>query len=61
MANLYVSAQDALPDWVRARGLAIFLTVIFGAMSVGSASWGQIADRRDSLDLALEAPDRRGN
>jgi MFS family permease len=44
MANLYVSAQDALPDWVCARGLAIFLAVIFGAMSVGSASWGQIAE-----------------
>ena len=44
MANLYVSAQDALPDWVRARELAIFLTVIFGAMTVGSAAWGQIGE-----------------
>jgi MFS family permease len=51
LANLYVSAQDALPDWVRARGLAIFLTVIFGAMSVGSASWGQI-DETAGLPMA---------
>jgi MFS family permease len=43
LTNLYVSAQIALPDWVRGRGLAIFLTVIFGATTVGSAAWGQIA------------------
>jgi predicted MFS family arabinose efflux permease len=43
LANLYVSAQEALPNWVRVRGLAIFLTAIFGATTVGSAVWGQIA------------------
>jgi MFS family permease len=43
LASLYASAQFALPDWVRARGLAIFLTVFFGAMTVGSAVWGRIA------------------
>jgi MFS family permease len=40
---LYVSAQVTLPDWVRGRGLAIFLTAIFGATTVGSAVWGQLA------------------
>ena len=43
LAALYVSAQVALPDWVRGRGLAIFLTLIFGASTLGSAIWGQIA------------------
>lgn len=43
LTSLYVSAQNVLPDWVRGRGLAVFLTVIFGAMTVGSASWGQVA------------------
>jgi MFS family permease len=43
LASLYVSAQVALPDWVRGRGLAVFLTVYFGAMTVGSAAWGEIA------------------
>ena len=43
LACLYVSAQIALPDWVRGRGLAIFLTVIFGSVTVGSAVWGRIA------------------
>jgi MFS family permease len=39
----YAAAQIALPDWVRARGLAIFLTVFFGAITVGSAVWGRVA------------------
>lgn len=43
LTSLYLSAQNVLPDWVRGRGLAIFLTVIFGAMTVGSAAWGQVA------------------
>jgi hypothetical protein len=43
LAALYVSAQVALPNWVRGRGLAIFLTIIFGASTVGSAVWGRIA------------------
>lgn len=43
MTTLFVSAQVALPDWVRGRGLAIFLTVFFGAMTAGSALWGKVA------------------
>ncbi|AKB31194.1 MFS permease [Methanosarcina siciliae HI350] len=43
LASLSVSAQVALPDWVRGRGLATFVTVLFGAMTFGSAAWGQIA------------------
>jgi MFS family permease len=44
LANLNVSAQVALPDWVRGRGLAIFVTVFFGAMTLGSVVWGEVAD-----------------
>lgn len=43
LASLNVSAQLALPDWVRARGLAIYVTVFYGAMTIGSALWGQAA------------------
>ncbi len=43
LSSLNVAAQLALPDWVRARGLSIFLTVFFGAMSIGSLIWGQVA------------------
>ena len=45
LTSLYVSAQRVLPDWVRGRGTAIFLTVIFGTMTISSAAWGQIAGK----------------
>jgi hypothetical protein len=44
LANLNVSAQVALPDWVRGRGLALFVTVFYGSMTLGSALWGEVAD-----------------
>lgn len=43
LSSLNVSAQVALPDWVRGRGLAMFVTVFFGAMTLGSAVWGKVA------------------
>jgi len=43
LSTLNSSAQTALPSWVRARGLSVFITVFFGAMSLGSIVWGQIA------------------
>jgi predicted MFS family arabinose efflux permease len=43
LSSLNVSAQVALPEWVRARGLAMFVTTFFGAVSLGSAIWGQVA------------------
>jgi len=43
VASLNVSAQLALPEWVRGRGLAVYVTVMFGALSIGSAIWGELA------------------
>ncbi len=43
LTSLNVSAQTALPNWVRARGLAIYLMVFFGSMALGATLWGQIA------------------
>jgi MFS family permease len=43
LASLNVSAQVALPDWVRGRGLAMFVTIFFGTITGGSAMWGQVA------------------
>lgn len=43
LSTLQVSAQTALPNWVRARGLALFLTLFFGGMALGSAIWGKAA------------------
>jgi MFS family permease len=43
LATLAVSAQVSLPDWVRGRGLALYTTVFFGCLTIGSAVWGKIA------------------
>lgn len=33
----------SLPDWVRARGLALHVSLTFGAMTLGSLAWGELA------------------
>ena len=43
LSTLNVSAQLSLPEWVRARGLAVFFMILFGSLAFGSAVWGQIA------------------
>jgi predicted MFS family arabinose efflux permease len=43
IASLSLSAQIALPDWVRGRGLAVFLTAVFGSIALGSFGWGFVA------------------
>ncbi|KJS40114.1 MAG: MFS transporter [Roseovarius sp. BRH_c41] len=43
LSSFNVSAQTALPNWIRARGLAVFLMVFFGSMALGSILWGQVA------------------
>jgi MFS family permease len=43
LSSLNVSAQLALPEWVRGRGLAIYVTVMFGALTLGSAVGGELA------------------
>lgn len=45
IAILSVSAQVALPEWVRGRGIAMFATVMFGSLTLGSSLWGQVAAR----------------
>jgi MFS family permease len=37
-------AQSILPNWVRGRALAIYLTVFNGAMAAGSVGWGVVAE-----------------
>lgn len=41
--SLSVSAQLALPDWVRARGMSMYQMAIMGASAAGAALWGQVA------------------
>jgi MFS family permease len=53
--SLTVSAQMALPDWVRARGMSIYQMALMGSTAAGAALWGQIAtwtNIHDSLAIA---------
>src|SRR5208337_4781356 len=34
LSTLNISAQLALPEWVRGRGLAVYVTVFFGALTL---------------------------
>ena len=42
---LMVSAQAALPSWVRARGMAFYTLVLTGCIAIGSALAGVLAGR----------------
>ena len=53
--SLTVSAQMVLPDWVRARGMSIYLMALMGSTAAGAALWGQVAtwtNIHDSLAVA---------
>lgn len=44
LSSLQVAAQMALPNWVRSRGLAVFMAIIMGSMALGSLLWGKVAE-----------------
>lgn len=53
--SLSVSIQMALPDWVRARAMAIYQMALMGASALGAAAWGHLASQdsvRNSLIVA---------
>jgi MFS family permease len=52
LTTLNAAAQLHLPQWVRARGLSMYLLVFTGSQAFGSYLWGAIATRA-GLDLAL--------
>ena len=41
--SLTLAAQVALPNWVRARGMAIYQMALMGGAAAGSLLWGQVA------------------
>jgi MFS family permease len=56
LTTLNVTAQSILPNWVRGRGLALYLTVFFGSMTAGSIVWGQVAQLTSTqASLAIAA------
>jgi MFS family permease len=45
MSSLNISVQTVVPEWVRARALALYLLVFFGSLAAGAATWGMVAER----------------
>jgi MFS family permease len=43
LSTMNASLQLFLPQWVRARGLSVYLTVLFGSQAVGAVVWGAAA------------------
>ena len=39
-----VAAFAALPEWVRARGMGLYMLVLAGGIALGSAAWGALAE-----------------
>jgi MFS family permease len=42
--SVTIAAQLSLPDWVRARGMAIYQMAIMGGSALGAAIWGKLAE-----------------
>ncbi|HSX61512.1 MAG TPA: MFS transporter [Tahibacter sp.] len=56
LTTLNGTAQSVLPNWVRGRGLAVYLTVFNGALAAGSFGWGLVAQRAGvAVALAIAA------
>jgi len=55
VSALNLSAQVALPEWVRGRGLAVYVTVMFGALSAGGLLWGKLATEIGAAGSLLAA------
>jgi MFS family permease/quinol monooxygenase YgiN len=55
LTSLNVAAQSVLPNWVRARGMAVYLTVFYGGMTLGSAGWGFLAQQTSVTQALLIA------
>lgn len=42
--SISISAQLALPSWIRARGMSIFQMSLMGGSALGAALWGKLAE-----------------
>src|SRR3954469_3734288 len=45
LSSLNASAQAVLPDWVRSRGMGVYLLVIQGGQALGAVVWGVVTSR----------------
>ncbi len=52
-SSMNAAAQLAIPSWVRARAMSVYILVFQGSVAIGSLLWGQIASFEGGLPLAL--------
>lgn len=52
VSSFNVAVQTAVPAWIRARALAVYMLVFAGGLSAGSLLWGTLATHR-SIRAAL--------
>jgi quinol monooxygenase YgiN len=55
LTSFNVAVQTAVPRWVRARALAVYLLVFQGGLAIGSALWGVAAGRLGERTALLAA------
>jgi len=55
LSSLNVAAQLAVPDSMRARGMALYTTALYGCLALGSMFWGQVATRLSLAPTLLVA------
>lgn len=53
--SLSVTVQLVLPDWVRARGMAIYQMALMGGSATGAAVWGNLASHASVRQSLLTA------
>ena len=55
LSTMNASLQLFLPQWVRARGLSVYLTVLFGSQALGAVLWGFVAEPKGVVPAYLIA------
>jgi MFS family permease len=48
LSSLNATAQIVLPDWVRSRGMALYIIVFQGGQAVGAVIWGLVVKQADT-------------
>jgi MFS family permease len=48
LSSLNAAAQTVLPDWVRSRGMGIYLLVFQGGQALGALIWGLVVKQSDT-------------
>src|SRR2546423_8016831 len=48
LSSLNATAQTVLPDWVRSRGMALYIIVFQGGQAIGALIWGLVVKQADT-------------